>query len=44
MEQHIELGYALLKEFFIMHADTLSFSNDRYSSLYARKLSQDENR
>ena len=44
MDQHIDLGYALLKELFIRASDALSFSNDRYSALYARQLSQDDER
>lgn len=42
MDQHIELGYALLKEFFIRHSAALSDSNERYSALYARQLRRDE--
>ena len=42
MDQHIELGYALLKEFFIRDAAALDFSNMRYSVLYARQLLQDD--
>ena len=42
MDRHIELGYALLKEFFIRHATALGLSNDRYSDLYARQLRQDD--
>jgi CRP-like cAMP-binding protein len=42
MDQHIELGYALLKEFFIRHAAALGYSNQRYSNIYARQLRQDE--
>ncbi len=44
MDQHIDLGYALLKELFIRISDALSFSNDRYSALYARQLRQDDER
>ena len=42
MDLHLDLGYALLKELFIRASDALSFSNDRYSALYARQLSQDD--
>ena len=42
MDQHIELGYALLKEFFIRDAAALDFSNQRYSTIYARQLRQDD--
>ncbi|MCK5308853.1 MAG: cyclic nucleotide-binding domain-containing protein [Zetaproteobacteria bacterium] len=44
MDQHVELGYALMKEFFIRISDALSASNDRFSALYARQLLQDEDR
>ena len=42
MDQHIELGYTLLKEFFIRHSGALSDSNERFSTLYARHLRADE--
>ena len=42
MDQHIALGYALLKEFFIRHSAALSHSNERFSALYARHLRSDE--
>ena len=42
MDQHIELGYALLKEFFIRDAAALGYSNQRYSTIYARQLRQDD--
>ena len=42
MDQHIEHGYALLKEFFISHAAALGYSNQRYSIIYARQLRQDD--
>ena len=42
MDQHMALGYALLKEFFIRHSAALSHSNERYSALYARHLRSDE--
>jgi CRP-like cAMP-binding protein len=42
MDQHIVLGYALLKEFFILHAVALGLSNERYGLLYARQLRQDD--
>ena len=41
MGQHLELGYSLLKEFFIRHSAALSDSNERYSALYARQLRED---
>jgi len=44
MDQHIELGYALLKEFFNRHAVALGYSNQRYSTIYARQLRQDDER
>ncbi len=42
MDQHVELGYVLLKEFFIHHAAMLSDGNERYSALYARQLLEDD--
>ncbi len=42
MDRHIELGYALLKEFFVQVSAALSVSNGRYSALYARQLHQDD--
>ena len=42
MDQHIELGYTLLKEFFIRHSAALSNSNERFSALYARHLRADD--
>ena len=44
MDQHSELGYALLKEFFICHSAALSDCNQRYSALYARQLREDGER
>ncbi len=42
MDQHIDLGYALMKEFFVRATVALGVSNDRYSALYARQLRKDD--
>lgn len=41
MEAHPELGYPLLREFFIKHADLLKQANYRISGLYSEKLQQE---
>jgi CRP-like cAMP-binding protein len=38
MDRYPELGYPLLKEFFIKHADMLRTAKERLSTLYASKL------
>ena len=42
MDQHIDLGYTLMKEFFVRATVALGVSNDRYSALYARQLRKDD--
>jgi CRP-like cAMP-binding protein len=38
MERYPELGYPVLKDFFVKHADMLRMAKERLSSLYADKL------
>lgn len=42
METHPELGYPLLREFFIKHAGLLKQANYRISGLYSEKLRNQE--
>ena len=38
MDRYPELGYPVLKDFFVKHADMLRMAKERLSSLYADKL------
>jgi CRP-like cAMP-binding protein len=42
MDRYPELGYLLLKDFFVKHAEMLRMAKERLSSLYADKLRQYE--
>lgn len=42
MDRYPELGYPLLKDFFVKHAEMLRMAKERLSSLYADKLRQYE--
>jgi hypothetical protein len=40
MDRYPELGYLVLKEFLVKHADMLRSAKERISMLYADKLKQ----
>jgi CRP-like cAMP-binding protein len=42
MDRYPELGYPVLKDFFVKHADMLRMAKERLSSLYADKLRHDD--
>jgi CRP-like cAMP-binding protein len=42
MDRYPELGYPVLKDFFIKHADMLRTAKERLNSLYADKLRHDD--